>query len=70
MDTTTSTRGEQLATEGWHGVKDVTITVVDFFSSSCDFRLNGRVKKRAMTTFERDRMMSKMSSQLDYKVCT
>ena len=30
--------------------------------------LNGRVKKRAMTSFERDRMMSKMSAQLDYKV--
>ena len=41
--------------------------VVVFFSY---FRLSGRVKKRAMTTFERDRMMSKMCSQLDYKVCT
>lgn len=29
--------------------------------------LSGRVKKKAMTTFERDRTMSKMSSQLDYK---
>ena len=35
----------------------------------CGFRLDGRVKKRAMTSFERDRTMSKMSAQLDYKVC-
>ena len=34
----------------------------------CGFRLSGRVKKKARTTFERDRTMSKMSSQLDYKV--
>ena len=31
-------------------------------------RLNDRVRKRAMTSFERDKTMSNMSSQLDYKV--
>ena len=31
-------------------------------------RLNDRVKKRAMTSFERDRTMSNLSAQLDYKV--
>ena len=37
---------------------------IDDFS----FRLNDRVRKRAMTGFERDKMMSSMSPQLDYKV--
>lgn len=32
-------------------------------------RLNGRVKKRAMTSFEKDKMMSSLSPQLDYSVC-
>ena len=31
-------------------------------------RLNDRVKKRAMTSFERDRTMSNLSAQLDFKV--
>lgn len=32
-------------------------------------RLNGRVRKRAMTSFERDQTMSRLSTQLDYQVC-
>lgn len=35
-----------------------------FFFLSC--RLNGRVKKKAMTSFERDHMMSNLSAQLDF----
>ena len=31
-------------------------------------RFNDRVRKRAMTSFERDKTMSNLSSQLDYKV--
>ena len=31
-------------------------------------RLNDRVKKRAMTSFEKDRTLSNLSTQLDYKV--
>lgn len=62
MDMTMSTRGEQyreLADKG----RRCGCGII------CGFRLSGRVKKKAMTTFERDRTMSKMSSQLDYKVC-
>ena len=29
--------------------------------------LNTRVKKKAMTSYERDRLLSKMSAQLDYE---
>ena len=31
-------------------------------------RLNDRVKKRAMTSFEKDRTLSNLNTQLDYKV--
>ena len=33
-------------------------------------RLSGRVKKRAMTSFEKDKLMSNLSAQLDYSVST
>ena len=32
------------------------------------YRINGRVRKRAMTKFERDRTMSNLLTQLDYQV--
>lgn len=31
-------------------------------------RLNGRVKKHAMTSFDKDKLMSSLSPQLDYSV--
>jgi len=31
-------------------------------------RLNGRVKKRAMSSFDRDKILSNLSAQLDYTV--
>lgn len=34
----------------------------DFFP-----RLNGKVKKKSLTSFERDSILSNMTSQLDYK---
>ena len=35
-------------------------------SSPC--RLSGRVKKRALSSFDRDKLMSHLSAQLDYAV--
>ena len=45
-----------------------------FIERSCDYclslrcRLSGRVKKRAMSSFDRDKMMCNLSTQLDYSV--
>ena len=36
--------------------------------SASSYRLNGRVRKKAMTSFERDRTLANLSPQLDYSV--
>ena len=33
------------------------------------FSINDRVRKKALTSFERDKLMSKLDTQLDYEVC-
>ena len=38
------------------------------FLSASSCRLNGRVRKKAMTSFERDRTLANLSPQLDYSV--
>ena len=43
-----------------------SVKVIDIYYNY--IRMNDRVKKRALTTFERDQIMSNIRTQIDYQV--
>ena len=56
-------RDMTMCTKGKHFIMTFEVHVM-----LLPFRLSGRVKKRAMSSFEKDKLMSSLSAQLDYNV--